>query len=568
MQNLKGESNLCIGNYLQTKGKILDTSYFNVWDSEEAEEYKIMKNCKHSKLCYGILNYISSTPQKDKLKDLFAKENYLTVLNTRKMQLILETIYNFLDITIRYFERRKAEKYDGFYCVYDNFINKSESSTVLEIVKSIDNGVNTFYLFTKDFPSQIFPLRDKFLKKVCISEDELIKEICFDNNKKTLNGLYFYSNLKQTHFDESIVYNCNLFFCMGNGFDTQQMVLEKKKSNNIDFKTKCFNTQFDRAKKQFIFHQNYDIKSLNRLTVLKTFPTELEAMQLEKFEEGRCEGVMGKNEFQDDCICPGLLFPLAKSSRSRPIQFRNIRSYLEKLGLCDEPVLQHLYNVSDLSIFFYDIETLLKQNTSKAEIKEPKLLDNSEMIENKFMSFFYGVQEPVCIASLSKVIEMEQCSKIWNKLRLNFEFEFSFEDIAFEKNILQILKKIPFEFKKEYTHKINFYIKEKFSTSENILEGCNVFHLSKNKCYNRSESAPASFTEPNIINMQDMVFRWLDKSFSQASAAKVLKALMLEPLFDQFDIILKSANCGTNKGMLTYLQRSLNQIILDNFMFG
>ena len=68
--------------------------------------------------------------------------------------------------------------------------------------------------------------------------------------------------------------------------------------------------------------------------------------------------------------------------------------------------------------------------------------------------------------------------------------------------------------------------------------------------------------------MQDMVFRWLDKSFSQASAAKVLKALMLEPLFDQFDIILKSANCGTNKGMLTYLQRSLNQIILDNFMFG
>ena len=101
------------------------------------------------------------------------------------------------------------------------------------------------------------------------------------------------------------------------------------------------------------------------------------------------------------------------------------------------------------------------------------------MFENKFMSFFYGVQEPVCIASLAKVPEMQLCSRIWNELRTHFEVDLSFEEISLEKNILLILKKIPYEFKKEYTQKIDYYIKQRFSSSEYILKSCNVFHLDK-----------------------------------------------------------------------------------------
>ena len=149
----------------------------------------------------------------------------------------------------------------------------------------------------------------------------------------------------------------------------------------------------------------------------------------------------------------------------------------------------------------------------------------------------------------------------------DFKIDTTFEDILSQKDTVTSLKLIPAGFKKKISEKISFLMKEKFHTSDSVLEGCSVFHLEGNNCcYN--DDPITTFAEPNNTNIADMTSKWMDHLFEDSKVLKLQKAIMLEPILDQIDQISNFYDVESNRGGFTVFKRTLIKIIETNYIFG
>ena len=347
-------------------------------------------------------------------------------------------------------------------------------------------------------------------------------------------------------------------------------VADKFLSKSTNQISKYYDTFFDRSSQSFYFIANEEnkIKKDDNKIILSTLHTELCVIDYKKKLEEFQQDLSNDKREKDFCICPELFFPSARSSRSAPLKCKSVRTFLERTGLDEKPVLQRLFDASELSICFFDIETLLKRHSPKLNMKESKILNREEMEQESFQTYFVGLQQPVCIASFSKAPEIKKCSIIWNSLMSDFKIDTTFEDILSQKDTVTSLKLIPAGFKKIFSEKISFLMKEKFHTSDSVLEGCSVFHLEGNNCcYN--DDPITTFAEPNNTNIADMTSKWMDHLFEDSKVLKLQKAIMLEPILDQIDQISNFYDVESNRGgSFTVFKRTLIKIIETNYIFG
>ena len=527
--------------------------------TEFAIEGLVLENCNpsiSSKYVNGVFNYLSNSSLFERVKDLFSSFDHISIINAKKCQSIFETLYANLRVVIRIFDYYK----ESLVAKYDNFVNDPKDCLILEIVQF----EKTLYLFTKDFPSATLPLHKAHYR---LGESMMLKKMQEVSHIGGLQHLLFYANVKNRKFKDADPHSTRQFLFYINLF-RERNILERLASTAPEgspHQAEHYETVFQRATSEFFFCQYLGSpKGLEGRIPIKRqptslFPAELKGINFDKMNKKNDE----EEREVDTCFCPNLLFPKARSSRSAPLVNRVLRSCLEKVGLADQPVLDRLYEAAELSIFFFDIETLLRASSSEG-LRENKLLNEQEMSKERFQTYCHGIQEPVCIGSLSPSPSIDICSEIWKSLSLE-SLGGSLDELALDRDLWSKLKTLDLSSKNKYLQKLKAIIKKHLSTSEELLRQCRVFHIDGNNPSYNGEIC-STHREPSPTLIQDMVFRWLDHMFQQATVSKILKALLIEPLNEQIEIIAKT--CGKNRGIFARIQQHLRTLINNHYVFG
>ena len=524
-----------------------------------AIEGLVLENCNssiYSKYVNGVFNHLAKSSMFESLKEFFSSCDHISMINMKKCNVIFETLYANLKVVTRVFHYNGKE--GVLYPSYDNFTNDPKDCLILELVK-FDNY---YSLFTKNFPSLSLPL----LTTKLLDEGTMAKNMRGLSQRCDLNHLLFYTNVKSKEFKEEEIFSIKQLSFYIKLFDDSNLLerLGSSKPEEIPQESEHYVPIFQRSTSEFFFQllktapKGTRARISLRHQVTSSLPTE----HCVKGFDPKTPADEDEREV-DSCFCPNLLLPTAASSRSAPHKTYLLRSSLEKVGLADKPVLARLYEAANLSISFFDIETLLRASTSKG-LKVNKLLNKEEMEKDRFQTYCQGMQEPVCIGSLSATPSINICSEIWETLTFDSQIG-SLDDLSLQQNLWIKLKRLPVELKNKYLHQIKTLMTKQLSSSEELLSGCKVFHIEGNRPSYNGEIC-STYNEPSPLLIKGMVFKWLDDLFQQAAVSKVLKALLLEPLWEQLELIAKT--CGGRKGIFARIEDKLRTLINTQYVFG
>ena len=264
-------------------------------------------------------------------------------------------------------------------------------------------------------------------------------------------------------------------------------------------------------------------------------------------------------EPQDECFCPNLYFPMAKSSQAHPNKMVPFMSLLERLSLADSPILDLLSFAAKVSISFYDIETLAKPLSENIELKEPEI---AKFECEKKSNYIHSIQEAIAIGYTSLCPSFQICEDKWT---------FNAKDgVDLNDFLCSFLHLSPIQQKEKmkgsihtlepFSNAIKSFIVQAIGNPKYLLDSCKVFELGKN-----SNANTTIFEEPNVHSINSMVAEFLDLAFKQAQFLSLLKKVMLYPLFEHID---KCTSGFKRKGDFTRLSKSLGELTNNLYVFG
>lgn len=587
-----------IMNSVLLDGKLMDKSFpsilsdnFALKDNPKNNSSKTLEKYRH--ILFAIFNHYSYI--EFVISDFFIKgmqNNFFQISKKEQIFEFLDSLYHCYNIIIRIYE---SVSFKNIQVLYDDITHTRLDQNTKEIEILIFNqdlflyDNSDLFLSSKKSPahftsSKIKPFSEKKFEKYLKSQGAL-ETLDFEN-------LMFYSKIKYGSLSISKICNPkkNILFLYSNTsfyattISTGQINLATKTVSfrvldrwlckhdsevgcNIDNQgcTYVF-TYFDRCEKEFKFavfnpeNNHYFDKYIFLLSETQSNKIKCQFRE-EKIDLNTA--VIGEDdeendEILDECFCPNIYFPKAKSSRGTPINKVPFRTLLERIGYSDKPILERLDYAAELSISFYDIETLAKPISSDIHLAEAKLFKFDSC---KYSNYIHSIQEAVCIGYQSFCPELSIWQQVWEKTK------FDAEHIEKE-NFLSILESDKHDdiIQKNKSHTTRFanLIKNtihnlKTDTSA-LLNQCHVFELGNNAI-----SSISKYTEPNSTSIYQMVSNWLDLAFEQAKLLKFFKEILLSSII----LNLKSKTSNMKRGGdLSKILRYLLDLTRNHYVFG
>ena len=585
-------------------GELMDKSFpsaflsqFQIYKRKESPK-RPKATSKFATLIYACFNYILNGLKLTLNMDNFVvkgKTHQATVAFFDKKAALNSTLskmYHCCDVIVRVYELKKPATnalQPSLFTVFDDMTNIRVNDTTKEI-EIVMKG-DEFFLFDKEinFVSKRFHVQSIAKNLPSFSEQDF--HYFLTNQKYASNfkfsDLMLYSEIKLNSFgmpempptSKNIVFfYCNTFVSAKRLKPGQKFPMVKKEQFKILDKwisaqkdseedaTETVNdslyvyTFFCRKTNEFNFVP-VELEDVNKTFIdagLKQPKCELIEEQVNLYDQNPSNDE-DLHQCEDTCFCPNLHFPLAKSNQAHPNKMIPFMTLLERLSLADGPILDLLTFLAKSSISFYDIETLAKPLSENVELKEPKIfIPDSEKCAN----YVHSIQEAVCIGFQSLCPNFQICQDKWSSNLMDGVDLKAFLEAFFNLSVLKQQEKIeserlPLE---SFSNTIKSIIVQKSENPKYLLDSCNVFELGNN-----SDADAASFTEPNAISINSMVFDFLDEAFRQAEFLTFIKKVLLYPLFEH---IYKCTSGFKRTGDFARLANSLRDLSNNFYVFG
>lgn len=576
-------------------GVIMDKSFpsflsnrFQIYEKKETKQTKETK--KLTFLIYACINYVLNELKfRLNIEDFLVKgSNYQAGAPSfgRKSSFteILNKMYHCYDIIIRVYELRKIRKNSDtqqLFTIFDDMTNTHIGDSTKEIEFLIEGA--DYYVFDKEvnFISKRYPALSVSPDLKIFTEDGLCN---FLSNQRyafdfQISNLMLYSEIKEKCFGmpqmpltsrNIIFFYCNTYV-QGKRKSSGNLPMIKKEQykvldkwiadkaiemENSDGENLYFYTFFCRKTNQFNF-VNVQLEDMNKTfvdTSLKQTKCELIEEQVNYYEE-RPMNEEKIPEYQDECFCPNLYFPMAKSSQGHPNKRAPFISLIERLSLADTPILDLLSFAAKVSISFYDIETLAKPLSANIELKEAKL---SKFGPEKQANYVHSIQEAVCIGFQSLCPSLQICKHEWSNVAIaDIDLDSFLRLPTLERQKKMEMERGSFE---SFSIALKKLIEQQLNDTKHLLDSCNVFELGTN-----ANVDTETFDEPDAISINSMVCDWLDLAFKQAEILALLKTVMLHPLHEH---IAKSTNEFKRTGDFARVINGLRDLTSNFYVFG
>ena len=563
------------------------SSTFQIYQMKK-ETRRTKESNKLTFLIYACFNFvINGLKLKLNAEDFFVKgktyKAHFCCWKKDKFHTILAKLYHCYNLIIRVYEFKtmngeKLSKIDKkesrLYTLFDDMTNTKMNESFREIEILIKDS--NYYLFAGEvnFISKRFDVISvsNELRQNLLSENGLHQ---FLSEKYVpdfqISNLMLYSEIKYKRLEmtplpstsKNIVffYSPTLVKCKRSR-EANLPLLIKEQYKVLDKwtvgkgKKDCGNlyiyTFFCRKENEFKFvHVDLDEKNKSFLNVsVEQIHCPLIEESVNSFEEHP----MDKEdlpELRDSCFCPNLYFPMAKSSQGRPNKTIPVSTLLERLSLADAPILDLLSFAAKISIFFYDIETIARPLAAKIEQKEAKI---RKFDSEKRSNYVHSIQETVCIGFQSLCPDFNIWSEQWPCV------------LDVSPNLVDFLN-LPFPKKQRYIDQLQSFaasmrsiVNKELSDVGYMLDSCKVFELGNN-----ADASSDAFEEPNQNSIKSMVFEWLDFAFKQAELLRLLKQIILQPLFAHVN---RSTGGFKRKGDFARLTNKLQNLIGNFYIFG
>lgn len=195
------------------------------------------------------------------------------------------------------------------------------------------------------------------------------------------------------------------------------------------------------------------------------------------------------------------------------------------------------------------------------KFSKPRFLGEGEIEKSQHIgNALIAYQKPICIGHLSLAPCVESVTSVWDRAWEGEDVKIiSYKQVFGNKKVAKRVGNTPQQVKKKFLAAMEGLLFFDLKTHKDLLvEKCQTFQLGENKCQTLDDEDKFVITEPNDLSCQEMVNRWLDKTFEAAEILRTIKIIMLEPLIQQIEQIKQMSGkvrYGDHSKVLLWLQR-------------